>query len=187
MVNTSEIRKGLVIKFKDDIFQIVDFQHVKPGKGNAFIRTTLKSLTTQRTLEFTFASGEKLDDVRIERRKYQYLYPAGEDFVFMNTINFDQINIDKKVIDGSEFVLEGMEVEILFNADEENILSVELPTFVIQKITYTEPGMKGDTVNNVYKAATVESGAEVKVPLFIDTGEVIKIDTRTKMYVERAK
>lgn len=187
MASTADIRNGLMIRFNHDIYEVVEFLHVKPGKGSAFVRTKLKSVTTGKVLENTFPSGAKLEDVSVERRKYQYLYPEGESLNFMHTETFEQIPVAKHLIPGVEFLLEGMECDFLFNADDESILKVELPNFVVQKITYTEPGIKGDTATNATKPATVESGATVKVPLFINIDETIKIDTRTGEYMERAK
>lgn len=188
MASTADIRRGLMIRFNNDIYEIVEFLHVKPGKGSAFVRTKLKSVTSGRVLENTFPSGAKLDPVRVERRKYQYLYPEGDDqFVFMHTETFEQIAIPKHQIDSVEFLMEGMECEIVVNADDEQVMVVYLPDFVTMEVTYTEPGIKGDTATNATKPATVECGAEVRVPLFVDTGEKIKIDTRTKAYVERVK
>lgn len=188
MADTSEIRNGLCIRFNHDIYTVVEFLHVKPGKGAAFVRTKLKSMTTGKVLDNTFPSGAKLEVVRVERRKYQYLYPDGEDLVFMNTESFEQMNVPKTKIDGVDFLKEGETVEMVFDTDTENILQAELPMFVVMTVTYTEPGLKGDTASgNALKPAIVETGAEVKVPLFITTGEVIKVDTRTRTYVERVK
>lgn len=187
MANTADIRNGLMIRFNSDVYEIIEFQHVKPGKGNAFIRTKIRSATTGKVLDNTFPSGAKLDEVSVQRRKYQYLYPEGDTMHFMHKETFEQIQVETKLIEGTEYLLEGMECDFLFNLDEEKILKVEIPTFVVQKITYTEPGLRGDTATNVTKLATIESGAQVKVPIFIEQDEVIKVDTRTGTYVERAK
>jgi elongation factor P len=187
MASTADIRNGLMIRFNNDIYEIIEFLHVKPGKGGAFVRTKLKSVTTGKVLENTFPSGAKIDPVRVERRKFQYLYPEGDQYVFMNNETFDQINIDPHLVDSREFLMEGMECELVMDAENERVLAAYVPTFVTMTITYTEPGIKGDTATNALKPATVESGAEIKVPLFIDTGEKIKIDTREKKYVERVK
>ena len=139
-------------------------QHVKPGKGAAFVRTKLKSVTTGRVLENTFPSGSKLEDVRVERRKYQFLYKDGADFVFQDTENWEQVNSNGHVINAPEFLEDGMECEVTFNADDEQILSITIPTHVVQEITYSEPGLKGDTATNTLKPATLANGVEIRVP-----------------------
>lgn len=187
MATTADIRNGLVIEFNNDLFSIVEFQHVKPGKGPAFIRTKLKSLKTGRVIANTFDSGVKIDVARVERRKYQYLYKDDSGYHFMHSENFEQIFISADLINAPQFLKEGQEVEILFHADTETALTCELPPFVILKVIYTEPGMRGNTATNTLKDSTVETGAIVKVPLFIDTGETIKVDTRTGAYSERVK
>lgn len=187
MGQTSDIRKGLTIRFNHDIYSIVEFLHVKPGKGAAFVRTKLKSLSTGKVLENTFPSGAKIDIVRVERRKYQYLYREGEAFMMMDTETFDQIPVMQERIPNNQFLKEGDFVEILFNTDDDNILSVDLPQTVVMEITYTEPGIKGDTATNTLKPATTESGAEVRVPLFVNIGDKIKIDTSSGSYMERVK
>jgi elongation factor P len=187
MASTSDIKNGLCIDFNNDIYTIVEFQHVKPGKGNAFVRTRLKSLTSGRVLENTFPSGHKIDVVRVERRKFQYLYMDDNGYNFMDNESYEQISIMGAVIDSPEFLKEGIECEILFHAEKEIPLIAELPAFVVAEITYTEPGIKGDTANSSLKPATLETGAVVKVPLFVNIGDKIKIDTRTKEYIERAK
>ena len=187
MANTSDIRNGLCIEFNNDIFSVVEFQHVKPGKGNAFVRTKLKSLTTGKVLDNTFSAGHKISTVRIERRKFQYLYKDDMGYHFMNNESYEQVSIQEKMIDRPDLLKEGSEVDILIQADNEMPLTLELPQHIVLEITYTEPGIKGDTATNAMKAATVETGAEVRVPLFINQGEKIKIDTRTGSYLERAK
>ncbi len=187
MASTSDFRNGMVIEFSNDLYTIVQFQHVKPGKGAAFVRTKLKSVTTGKVIENTFPAGSKVNEARVERRPYQYLYKDEIGFVFMHTQTFEQINVNENLMENSEFLKEGQEVEIIVHADTENILSVELPQFVVMEITYTEPGVKGDTATNTLKPATLETGSTVMVPLFINTGEKIKVDTRDKSYVERVK
>ncbi|MBX3102416.1 MAG: elongation factor P [Bacteroidetes bacterium] len=188
MASTSDIRNGLVIRFNHDLYSVVEFLHVKPGKGAAFVRTKLKSLTTGRVLENTFPSGAKLEPVRVERRKFQYLYPDGSEFIFMNTETFEQISIPAHQIEAHEFLQEGQECEVMINADDDDaILTVDLPNFVVMTVTYTEPGLKGDTATNTLKPATVDDTAEVRVPLFVNVGDKVRIDTRTKQYVERVK
>lgn len=187
MATTSDIRNGLCINFNNDLFTIVQFQHVKPGKGPAFVRTKLKSLTTGKVIENTFSAGHKIDDVRIERRTYQYLYKDDTGLIFMNNQTYDQIPIEEQLIENADLLKEGQEVEILFHAEEERPLTCELPPFVEMEITYTEPGVKGDTATNTLKPATIETGAEINVPLFINTGDKIKVDTRDRSYSERIK
>lgn len=187
MANTSDIRNGLCIKHNEKLFQIIEFQHVKPGKGPAFVRTKMRQIESGKVLDHTFSAGHKIEPVRIENREHQYLYQEGTDYVFMNNESFEQINIPAKMIEKPLFLQEGMVVNILFHAEEEAPLVVDLPMYIISEVTYTEPGVKGDTATNSMKPATIATGAEVKVPLFIDNGETIKIDTRTGVYVERVK
>ena len=187
MANTSDIRNGLCIKHSGKLFQIIEFQHVKPGKGPAFVRTKMRHIESGRVLDHTFSAGHKIETVRIENREYQYLYMDGESYVFMNNKTYDQINIQESMLDKKEFLQEAMIVNILFHADEEIPLVIELPMHIVSEVTYTEPGVKGDTATNSMKPATIATGAEVRVPLFIDNGETIKIDTRTGVYVERVK
>ncbi len=187
MATTAEIRNGLCIKHNDKLFQIIEFQHVKPGKGPAFVRTKMRQIESGKVLDHTFSAGHKIDTVRIENREYQYLYQEGTDYIFMNNETFEQVNIPSKMIEKPLFLQEGMIVNILFHADEEMPLVVDLPMYIVSEITYTEPGVKGDTATNSMKPATIATGAEVRVPLFIDNGEVIKVDTRTGVYVERVK
>jgi elongation factor P len=187
MANTADIRNGLCIKHNDKLFQIIEFQHVKPGKGPAFVRTKMRQIESGRVLDHTFSAGHKIEPVRIENREHQYLYQESTDYVFMNNESFEQINIPAKMVEKPLFLQEGMVVNILFHAEEETPLVVDLPMYIVSEVTYTEPGVKGDTATNSMKLATIASGAEVKVPLFIDNGEIIKIDTRTGIYVERVK
>ena len=176
MATTADIKKGLCIEYNNDIYYIVDFQHVKPGKGNAFVRTKLKSLTTGKVVDNTFQSGHTITDVRVERRKFQYLYNDDMGYHFMNNESFEQVSVLGTMIEHADLMKEGLEVEILMHAALETPLSVELPQYVILEVTYTEPGLRGDTATNTLKPATVETGAEVRVPLFIDTKKKIKID-----------
>jgi elongation factor P len=187
MATTADIRNGLVIEFNGDLFSIVEFQHVKPGKGPAFIRTKLKNLKHGRVIANTFNSGEKIDIARVERRKYQFLFKENSDYHFMHTETFEQIYLAEEIINAPLFLKEGQEVEILFHADTETALTCELPPFVTLLITYAEPGFRGNTATNALKDCTVETGATVKVPLFINEGETIKVDTRTGDYSERVK
>ena len=187
MANTSDIRNGLCINMNNDIYSVVEFLHVKPGKGNAFVRTKLKSLTSGKVIDKTFSAGHSIDVVRVERRKYQYLYKDDMGFHFMNMENYEQIALQEKMIDNAKFLKEGMDIEILFHAQEEIPLTIDLPQYVVMQITYTEPGVRGDTATNVTKPATVENGAEIKVPIFINEGDKVKIDTKTGNYIERVK
>lgn len=187
MASTSDIRNGLTINHNHDIFKVVDFQHVKPGKGAAFVRTKIKSLTTGRVLDHTFPAGHKIDVVRVESRKHQYLYDDDMGLHFMNNETYDQINIDEKFVDNPQFLMEGMIVDILFHAEKETPLTLEMPPSIQVEVTYTEPGLKGDTATNAMKPATIETGAEVRVPLFINQGDKIRVDTRTGDYMERIR
>jgi elongation factor P len=187
MASTADFRNGLVIEFNNDLYAIVQFQHVKPGKGPAFVRTKLRNLKTGRVIDNTFSSGTKVNIARVERRPYQYLYKDDIGYYFMHNETFEQIHIDEALIDNPEFLLEGQRVEVVVHADTENILSVEMPPFVVMEVTYTERGVKGDTATNALKQAKIETGGTVMVPLFINTGDKIRIDTRTKTYVERVK
>jgi elongation factor P len=188
MATTADIKNGLCIEFNNDLFQIVQFQHVKPGKGPAFVRTKLKSVTSGKVIDHTFSSGHKITPVRIERRPYQYLYKDDTGLIFMNTETYDQIPIDEKLIENADLMKEGQDVEILVHAETENILTADLPPFVELEITYTEPGLKGDTASSTaLKQATLETGAVINVPLFIEMGEKIKVDTRDRSYSERVK
>jgi elongation factor P len=187
MANTSDIRNGMCMELNGDIYTVVEFQHVKPGKGNAFVRTRIKSVTSGKVLDHTIPAGHKINDVRVERRVFQFLYKDEMGCNFMNNETFDQISINESMIDSPQFLKEGMNIEILFHAEKEVPLTAELPAHIVVEVTYTEPGIKGDTATNTLKLATVETGAEVRVPLFIETGEKIKIDTRTGSYIERAK
>ncbi|HAN77576.1 MAG TPA: elongation factor P [Bacteroidales bacterium] len=188
MATTADIRNGLCIEFNNDLFSIVQFQHVKPGKGPAFVRTKMKSLTTGRVIDNTFSSGHKIDVVRIERRPYQYLYKDISGQVFMHRETYEQVSVEEKIIDNFDLFSEGQEVDIMFHAEKELPLEVILPPFVIAEVTYTEPGLRGDTSStNSLKAATISTGAIVQVPLFINQGDKIKIDTRDRSYSERVK
>lgn len=187
MANTSDFRNGLCLVLNGELWQIVEFQHVKPGKGGAFVRTKLKSLKSGKVVDNTFQAGHKVETARIERRSYQFLFKDDFGFHFMNQETYEQIAIAETMIDFPQFLKDGQEVSILYHAETEKALSCELPQFVVQKITYSEPGVKGDTATNTFKPATLESGAIVNVPLFINEGEIIKVDTKSSSYVERAK
>lgn len=187
MATTSDIKNGMCIDLDGHYYFIVEFLHVKPGKGAAFVRTKLKNVTTGRTIDKTFNAGVKIEEVRIERRPYQYLYQDDMGYNFMNQETFEQIAIDKDLITGVEFLKEGNSIEVVMHAESETVLYGELPVKVQLQITYTEPGLKGDTATNATKPATVETGATVRVPLFINEGETIEIDTRDGSYLNRVK
>lgn len=187
MATTADFRNGLCLEFNNDLYAIVEFQHVKPGKGAAFVRTKLKSLTTGKVIENTFNSGVKVTTARVERRPHQYLFRDDTGFHFMDMNSFEQINLPEEMIENADLIKDGQEVDILFHAEMEKPLSCDLPPFVELTVTYTEPGIRGDTATNTTKPATLETGAEIQVPLFINEGEKIKVDTRTRSYSERVK
>lgn len=187
MATTADIKNGMCIELDGQYFFITEFLHVKPGKGAAFVRTKMKNVVTGRTLEKTFNAGVKIDEVRIERRQYQYLYQDDMGYNFMNNETYEQISVNKEQINGVDFLKEGMICEIVVHAASETVLFVDLPVQVALLVTYTEPGLKGDTATNASKPATVETGATVRVPLFINEGETIRVDTRDGSYVERVK
>ncbi len=187
MASTSDIRKGLCINYNNDIFKVIEFLHVKPGKGPAFVRTKLKSLTTGKVIDNTFSAGHKIDDIRIETRKYQYLYTDGDMYHFMDDDTYEQIQLPEAMIDSPQFLKEGENVSIMMKAEDNSALTLEMPATVVMEVTHTEPGVKGNTATNATKPATVESGAMVRVPLFINEGDKIKINTETGAYQERVK
>ena len=187
MANTSDIRNGLCIRYNHDIFKVIEFLHVKPGKGPAFVRTKLKSVTTGKVIDNTFSAGHKIDDVRVETHKFQYLYPEGDQFHFMNVEDYNQITISKAAIDNPGLLKVGELVTVIINSEDEMPLSVEMPASVILEVTSTEPGVKGNTATNATKPATVETGASIMVPLFINEGDKIKVETAKGTYKERVK
>ena len=187
MANTSDIKNGMCLNHNNGLWQIVEFLHVKPGKGPAFVRTKLKNIETGRIVDHTFNSGFKIDPVMIETREYQYLYNDDMGFHFMNCENYEQIAIEKHLINTPEFLKDGLKCLVLFYSEEERVISCDLPQFIEVEITYTEPGIKGDTATNTLKPATVDTGVEIRVPLFINTGDFIKVDTKKKEYSERVK
>ena len=187
MASASDIRKGLCIKYNNDIFKIIEFLHVKPGKGPAFVRTKLKSVTTGRVIDNTFSAGNKIEDIRVETSKFQFLYSEGEDFNFMNVGDYNQISLDKNILDYPDLLKEGELVSISINTEDGLPLSVDMPASVVLEVTHTEPGVKGNTATNATKPATVETGAQINVPLSINEGDKIKIDTEKGNYQERVK
>ncbi|MGX1024059.1 elongation factor P [Psychroflexus sp. MBR-150] len=187
MATTSDIRNGLCIRYNHDIFKIVEFLHVKPGKGPAFVRTKLKSVTTGKVIDNTFSAGHKIDEVRVETHKFQFLYNDGEFYHFMNQEDYTQIRLTEAALDMPGLLKEGDVVTVLINTEDNEPLSVEMPPHVIMEVTQTEPGVKGNTATNATKPATVETGHEVNVPLFINEGDKIKIETEKGTYKERIK
>ncbi len=188
MATTADFRNGMCIEYNGKLYVIVQFQHVKPGKGGAFVRTKLKNLENGRTLENTFNAGVKINPVRVETRPYQYLYKDDLGLHFMHVETFEEIYLNPDLVENNDLLKEGQICQVLVHADEERVLTCELPPFVELEITYTEPGVKGDTASSTaLKQAELETGAIVNVPLFITSGEKIRVDTRTREYSERVK
>ena len=187
MASTSDIRKGLCIKYNHDIYKIIEFLHVKPGKGPAFVRTKLKSVTNGKVLDNTFPSGHKIEEVKVVTSQQQFLYNDTDYFHFMNNEDYNQITIDKNKIDYPDLLKEGENVTIVINTEDNSPLSVDMPLSVILEVTHTEPGVKGNTATNATKPATLETGASINVPLFINEGDKVKIDTEKGQYIERIK
>ena len=187
MANTSDIRNGLCIRYNHDIFKIIEFLHVKPGKGPAFVRTKLKSVTTGKVIDNTFSAGHKIVDVRVETHKFQYLYTEGDMYHFMNVEDYNQITLNVNTIDNPGLLKEGEVVTVIINSEDDMPLSVDMPASVILEVTSTEPGVKGNTATNATKPATVETGATINAPLFINEGDKIKIETAKGTYKERVK
>ena len=186
MITTSEFRNGLCIELDHSLYTIIDFQHVKPGKGNAFVRTKLKNISDGRVVDRTFSAGHKVKDIRVEKRSYQFLYSDPTGYYFMDEATFEQICLEEEAIDAKDLLKEGQVVSVLIHVDNnEAPIGMELPPFVELKVTYTEPGVKGDTATAAKKPAELETGAVIQVPLFIRQEEVIRIDTRTREYCER--
>lgn len=185
MISTSDFKTGLTIEFDNEIYTIVEFQHVKPGKGAAFVRTKLKNRRSGAIVEKTFRSGEKAEKAHIEKRKMQYLYNEDKDYYFMNTETYDQISLSAEQLgeDNIKFLKENMLIQVMIYKEE--TIGIDLPNTVILKVIETEPGVKGDTASNVTKAATVETGAVIRVPLFVNKGDELVIDTRNGGYVSR--
>ncbi|NLT19601.1 MAG: elongation factor P [Syntrophomonadaceae bacterium] len=185
MISVNDFRTGATIELDGSAYQVVEFQHVKPGKGAAFVRAKLKNVQTGSTVEKTFRGGEKVPKAHLDRREMQYLYNDGEGYVFMDNENYEQTTLSADQIgDGVKWLLENMNIAVLLF--KENIIGVDLPNFVELKVVDTEPGVKGDTATGATKKATLETGAVVHVPLFVNTGDMLRIDTRTGEYMERA-
>ena len=187
MINSQDIKKGVAVRMDGGIWVCIDFQHRKPGKGNTIMNVKLKNVTDGRVLERRFNIGEKLEDVQITRRPYQYLYKEGEDYIFMNQETYDQIPIPADLVTGVEFMKESDIVEVVSDADTDTVLYAEMPVKTVLRITHSEPGIKGDTATNTLKPATLETGVEIRVPLFIEEGELVQVDTRDGSYIQRVK
>ncbi|PIB34281.1 elongation factor P [Reichenbachiella sp. 5M10] len=187
MASTADFKNGMCIEYNHGLYFIIDFQHVKPGKGPAFVRTKLKNVKTGKVLDNTFTSGHKVNTARIERRDYQFLYKDDMGYNFMDTESYEQVSIEESLIDAPQFLKDGDPVTMIFHAEEELILGCELPQHIQLEVTYTEPGLKGDTATNASKPATLETGAEIQVPLFVNEGDLLKIESKTGAYVERVK
>ena len=187
MATTSDIKNGFCMVHNNDVYSVVEFLHVKPGKGPAFVRTKLKSMSNGKVVSHTFPSGHKVQEIRVERRKFQFLYPEGDDFHFMNNEDYSQMFLNKNFVPNHDLIKEGDTVDILYNSNTEQPLQCEIAMHVVLEIKSTEPGLKGNTATNASKPAIMETGAEIRVPLFINEGDRIKIDTRNRSYVERAK
>jgi len=187
MASAGDIKNGLIIDFNNDLYSVIEFQHVKPGKGAAFVRTKLRNIRTGKVLPNTFPAGAKITIQRVERRPMQYLYQAGDDFYFMNVESYEQMAIPKDLIDAPQFLKEGNTADVMYHTESDSVLTCELPNTVNLLVTYTEPGERGNTATNAFKEATLETGAIVRVPLFINIGDKIKIDTKACVYTERVK
>jgi len=187
MATTAEIKNGICINHNGKLMTVVEFQHVKPGKGPAFVRTKMRNIETGKVIDNTFSAGHKIEIVRIETREYTYLYPEGEGYYFMHKETFEQVFIEARMIENPLFLKEGATCVIVFHAEEEMPLTVELPNYIDTEVVYTEPGVKGDTATNTMKPAKIDTGAEIRVPLFIEIGDRIRVDTRTGVYSERLK
>ncbi len=187
MINSQDIKKGVAVRMDGGIWVCIDFQHRKPGKGNTIMNIKLKNVTDGRVLERRFNIGEKLEEVQITRRPYQYLYKEGEDYIFMNQETYDQTPIPAELVTGVEYMKESDIVEVVSDADTDTVLYAEMPVKTILRVTHSEPGVKGDTATNTLKPATLETGVEIRVPLFIEEGELVQVDTRDGSYLQRIK
>ena len=187
MINSQDIKKGTCIRLDGKLYFCVDFLHVKPGKGNTIMRTTLKDVVKGGQIERRFNIGEKLEDVRVERRPYQFTYKEGEHYHFMNQETYDQIPISGNLITGVDFMKESDIVEVVSDASTETVLFGEMPVKTNLRVTHSEPGIKGDTATNTLKPATLETGVEIRVPLFVNEGDLVQVDTRDGSYLQRVK
>ena len=187
MSTTSDIRNGLCINYNHDIYKIIEFLHVKPGKGPAFVRTKLKNVKTGKVIDNTFPSGHKITTARVEKRSHQFLYKNSDEYFFMDNTSFEQITLNKNQIDFPEFLIEGKNVEISIHTEKNEIINCELPSHIESIVISSEPGVKGDTATNATKTAKIENDIEIQVPLFINENDKIKVDIKLKKYVERVK
>jgi len=187
MINSQDIKKGTCIRMDGKLYFCIDFLHRKPGKGNTIMNVTLKDVVSGNVLERRFNIGEKLEDVQISRRPYQYLYKEGEDYIFMNQETYDQTPIPADLVTGVEYMKESDIVEVVSDADTETVLYAEMPVKTVLRVVHSEPGVKGDTATNTLKPATLETGVEIRVPLFIEEGELVQVDTRDGSYLQRMK
>lgn len=184
-VSTSNFRTGMVIELNNELYEVIDYQHVKPGKGGAFLRTKLKGVVNEKNIEKKFRSGEDVEEIRVEHQPYQFLYKDGNLYYFMHQETYRQLPVSEENVKKSEFIAEGQVCTLVIDVDNEEVLYAQPPDHITAKITKTRPGLKGDTATGGSKPATLESGAKVQVPLFINEGEEIKVDTRTSEYIER--
>ena len=187
MATTADFKLGMCIEMNNDLFLIMEFQRFQSGRGSSNVRSRLKSMNTGKIFEHTFTGGEKIDIARIEKRPHQYLYKEDNGFVFMNTNSFDQVTLQDSMVENADLMKEGEMVHVVFHADKEVPLHIELPQFIELEVTYTEPGLAGDTAKNALKMATLETGAEIRIPLFVNQGEKIRVDTKNRTYYERVK
>ncbi|GGF10643.1 MULTISPECIES: elongation factor P [Hymenobacter] len=187
MATTADFKNGLCLEYNGDLYIITEFQHVKPGKGPAFVRTKLRNIKTGKVIDNTFNAGVKVTTARVEQRPHQFLYKDEYGYNFMNNADFEQVTLPESMVPFHDLLKDGQEVTILFHAETEQPLTAELPPFVELMVTYTEPGLRGDTATNTLKPATVETGARIQVPLFIEQDTKIRVDTRDYSYVERVK
>ena len=187
MINAQDVKNGTCFRENGRLYFVIEFLHVKPGKGNTFMRVKYKDVVDGRVLEKRFNIGEKLEDVRVERRPFQYLYQEGEDYIFMNQETYDQIPIAHDLITGVDFMKESDIIEVVSDADTETVLFGEMPVKTNLRVTHSEPGIKGDTATNTLKPATLETGVEVRVPLFVNEGDLVQVDTRDGSYLQRVK
>ena len=187
MATTADISRGMIIKIDGSLYSVVEFGQNKTARAAAKVWAKLKGVDNNRTIEQTWNSGENIFPVRVERKPFQYLYKDDTGYNFMNTENFEQIAVEERMVDAPQFLKDGQEVSMLINTETDLPMSVELPDKIVMQVTYTEPGLKGDTATRTLKPATVETGATVNVPLFVNEGEMIRVNTKTGEYVERVK
>ena len=187
MATTADFKLGMCIEMNNDLFLIMEFQRFQSGRGSSNVRSRLKNMNTGKIFEHTFTGGEKIDIARIEKRPHQYLYKEDNGYVFMNNNTFDQVTLQDSLVENADLMKEGEMVHVVFHADKEVPLHIELPQFIELEVTYTEPGLAGDTAKNALKMATLETGAEIRIPLFVNQGEKIRVDSKNRTYYERVK